>query len=105
MHAKRHEYNTKSNQAHTLSLPENIAYFCTLLGKAEALSVSPLFLFYPPLRHPGLDPGSLRTSDDAATQDCGSEPAMTFFFYRCGATCAVIPQTLAVIPVADRGPQ
>jgi hypothetical protein len=38
------------------------------------------------VRHPGLDPGSLRTTDDAVTGDCGSGPAMTFFFYRCCAS-------------------
>jgi hypothetical protein len=46
-----------------------------------------------PYRHPGLDPGSLQITDDAATGDCGSEPAMTGLFYRCCATCAVIPYT------------
>jgi hypothetical protein len=42
-------------------------------------------------RHPGLDPGSLRTTADAATGNCGSEPAMTVLFYRRSLDHTVVP--------------
>jgi hypothetical protein len=45
---------------------------------------------------------SLRTTDDAATGDCGSEPAMTGLFYRdCGSEPAM---TFFFIAVAQPAP-
>jgi hypothetical protein len=69
----------------------NDGAFLSLLCNLRCHSVYPFVIPYATLsyRHPGCgsgsamtDPGSLRTSDNAVTGDCGSEPAMTGLFSR-----------------------